>query len=274
MAIEANGQRSRRALLFGAAGGIAAVAAQALGRPLPVAADGETVRVGGVHANAMSPTVIRNRVNSDNVFVAESRGEGTALMGRSARGTGVEARGETGLVAFGGRYGIIVGSEGDGAAGLLSSVSGPSSIAVEAHSQGGLGVVGITSSESSAGVSGQGPSIGVEGFSVDGAAILGDSPFGTALRAVSGEGVGLDVQRGRVTIAQVSGVAVIPGGATSTTVTPGVDVVPGAFVLLTPRRNLGGRDLWYTTNAKADTFTIHISEGRPRPTPVAWLLIG
>jgi hypothetical protein len=42
-------QRSRRAVLAGLGGGVAALLAQAVGRPLPASADGETVKVGGVY---------------------------------------------------------------------------------------------------------------------------------------------------------------------------------------------------------------------------------
>jgi hypothetical protein len=45
-------------------------------------------------------------------------------------------------------------------------------------------------------------------------------------------------------------------------------------VLLSPKANLGGRDLWFTTNATANTFTIRMSSARTSSTPVAWLLLG
>jgi hypothetical protein len=53
-----------------------------------------------------------------------------------------------------------------------------------------------------------------------------------------------------------------------------ITVTPEAFVLLAPRANLNGRDLWYTTDPEADTFAIHISQPRSKPLPVAWLLLG
>jgi hypothetical protein len=68
-------------------------------------------------------------------------------------------------------------------------------------------------------------------------------------------------------------VATIAAASSSVTVQSAV-VVQDSFVLLTPRSNLRGRDLWYTTNPEADTFTIHISEPRSNPTLVAWLLLG
>jgi hypothetical protein len=71
----------------------------------------------------------------------------------------------------------------------------------------------------------------------------------------------------------MSGVAIIAAARSSVTV-QSVDVVQASFVLLTPRTNLRGRDLWYTTDPEANAFTIHMSEPRSNPTPVGWLLLG
>jgi hypothetical protein len=232
-------KRSRRAVLAGLGGGVAALVAQAIGRPLPAQADGETVKVGHVRANAMSPTVIRNRINDEDVFVARSDGDGAAITGASARSTGVFAQGgSVGLLARGGFAGV----SGDGE---------------------GLGLFG--SSDFGTGVTGLGHSrAGVHGISDGGIGVLAESSAGFALTA-----------EGRVTFPRISGVAVVPPGETSHIVAqPGSFVAPGAFVLLTPRRNLDGRDLWYKTDPEANTFTIHLSEPRTNPTPVAWLLVG
>ena len=71
-----------------------------------------------------------------------------------------------------------------------------------------------------------------------------------------------------------SGVATITAGSTSKVVTPGVNVTSASFVLLTPKANLGGRSLWFTTNATQDKFTIRLSSSRGTATKVAWLLLG
>jgi len=73
---------------------------------------------------------------------------------------------------------------------------------------------------------------------------------------------------------KVSGVATIPAGSTGVTVSPNVNVTSGSFVLLTPKANIGSRGLWFTTNASADTFRIHMSSTRSANTKVAWLLLG
>jgi hypothetical protein len=220
MAIE-NIQRSRRAVLTGLGGGVAALVAQALGRPLPALAEGENIKVGGQHGTARSPTVLRNRVNAEEVFVARSDSYGTALEGHSG---GVAVYGEGSLAVYG--------------------VSPP---------QNGVGVRGQCFG-----------GIGVEAVSDDGIGI-----WAYALR-----GVALQVDTGRIRVPSVSRVATIEAGRSAVTVHAPVDVVEDSFVLLTPRTNLRGRDLWYTTDPEADTFTIHISEPRTNPTAVAWLLLG
>jgi hypothetical protein len=69
-------------------------------------------------------------------------------------------------------------------------------------------------------------------------------------------------------------VATINAGSTSKTITPGVDINTGSFVLLTPKANLGGRALWFTTDGPNERFTIHISSPRGSSTKIAWLLCG
>jgi hypothetical protein len=132
-------------------------------------------------------------------------------------------------------------------------------------SGGEYGVLGVGSGIGSAGVRGEGYARGVEAH----------SNAGTGLVASTQTGIAIDI-RGRIAAPSVSGVAVIPAGATTKVVTPGVaiDITADAFVLLTPRNKLGGRDLWYTTDPAGDTFTIHLSKVRSTPTKVAWLLLG
>jgi hypothetical protein len=69
-------------------------------------------------------------------------------------------------------------------------------------------------------------------------------------------------------------VATIRAGKASITVTPGVDVTNGSFVLLTPRADIGQRALSYTIDPAAKAFRIRMSSSRGRATPVAWLLLG
>lgn len=88
----------------------------------------------------------------------------------------------------------------------------------------------------------------------------------------SGQGYAI-VGKGRVRLERISGVAVIPAGRTSVRITPGVNLNTGSFVLLTPRSNLNGRDLWYRTDPPNERFTIYLSSSRTVPTRVSWLLL-
>jgi hypothetical protein len=136
-------------------------------------------------------------------------------------------------------------------------------IAVLGSSTGSVGIYGT--SDASSGVYGSGNSAGatgVHGFSFSGTALRGTSSTGFALRT-----------SGRLDLG-TSGVATIAAGSTGKTVNPGVNVTSGTFVLLTPRTNIGGRSLWFTTNASANTFRIRMSSARSSNTKVAWLLLG
>ena len=101
------------------------------------------------------------------------------------------------------------------------------------------------------------------GHASSGVGLYGTTTTGYALRT-----------SGRIRADKVSGVATIEAGNVNITVTPGVDVTASSFVLLTPKANLGGRDLWFTTDATSNRFTIRISSARTSSTPVAWLLVG
>jgi hypothetical protein len=175
---------------------------------------------------------------------------------------------------------------------------------VAGFSDGNYGVMGITSSAiSHAGVLGQGNvGPGVEGLSPTGTGVLGytggavptrrtntgvhgyagtnsagtgvvgDAPLGVGVRASTVSGYAVR-SSGRVRFDKVSGVARIDAGKTSKTIIPGVDVSSSSFVLLTPKANLGGRSLWYTTSTSGNKFTIHLSSARGSATLVAWLLM-
>lgn len=146
--------------------------------------------------------------------------------------------------------------------------------AFEGSSASGFAVVGT--STSSRGVHGTSSSdIGVNGDSQTGVGVNGFSSSGTGVVASGGNGGFALWTIGRVKIG-TSGVATIPSGSTSTTVTPGRDVTAGSFVLLTPRADIGSRALWYevtATDIANDTFRIRIGSSRTRPTKVAWLLL-
>jgi len=116
---------------------------------------------------------------------------------------------------------------------------------------------------------------GVYGHSTINAGVFGISDTGPGLEGFGGdvgEGIALKTS-GRLKFS-TSGVATIKAGMTGKTITPGVDVNPGSFVLLTPKANIGSRALWFSTDGPNERFTIHMSPSRGVATKVAWLLVG
>jgi hypothetical protein len=83
---------SRRAILGAAAGGAAAVAAQALASTAALAGENSQVLVGGEYTNATSQTLIKasNTGSTFDVFKGESAGSGAGVAGKSQSGIGVK----------------------------------------------------------------------------------------------------------------------------------------------------------------------------------------
>jgi hypothetical protein len=239
---------SRRALLAGALGGIGALAATAIGRVNQVrAADGDPVLVGASHTGDGS-TIIST--TGDAAFVGiTSEDDGTGVAGWATHPTG-STTGVNGESESPGGFGVTGHAraptgKATGVWGSTSSTSGRGVVGTASHNRGTTyGVYGQSLSRAGVGVFGQG------------------TPTGLALQAA-----------GRVKFS-TSGVATIAAGNTRITVTPGVDVTSRSFVLLTPRVNLGGRDLWFSTNATYNKFSIRMSSKRSSGTKVAWLLLG
>jgi hypothetical protein len=88
MSLDTTALRSRRALLAGTAGGLAALAAQVIGRAPPVQAGTGAVMLGAVN-NSGDPTTIQNITNDADVLTGESLGAGTGVLGASDTGIGV-----------------------------------------------------------------------------------------------------------------------------------------------------------------------------------------
>jgi hypothetical protein len=159
---------------------------------------------------------------------------------------------------------LVAQSVGSGTALIGSSGSG-TGLAVESGSANALSARSNGNKDTSA----------VFAYNTFGDGVTAGSKSGTAVRAGAEIGYALHTE-GRLKFQQASGVATIAAGRASTTVFPFpfAAFAANAFVLLTPRVNLRGRDLWYTTNPGASTFSIHLSAARSSPTTVAWLLVG
>jgi hypothetical protein len=251
-----------------------------------VRADGENIAVGGEYTTAQSVTRIRNETNNNTVFRAESSGSGYGVVATSSSLYGVYGI-SNGSVGVRGLSSLSVGVWGDSASGWgvygTSAASGRPAIFARSYVN-GTGVLGysgggeaIPEGQEKTGIYGRAiqdsGSRGVWGRANAGRGVFGEATSGIGVFASSSTGYALRTT-GRLKADKVSGVATIVAGSTSRTVTPGVNVTSGSFVLLTPKVSLAGRDLWFTTDAANNKFTIRMSAKRSSGTKVAWLLLG
>jgi hypothetical protein len=225
--------------------------AGALSRPQKASADGEAIVVGGEYTNALSVTSITNDTNGSNVFQAINTSSGAAIVASSVSKTAISGFSQS-LHGVRGTSSTSIGVFG---------FSGPGIPLIE-HNAGVYGLCQIN--DDSRGVLGRSISgRGVSGEVISGIGLFGSATTGLALQTV-----------GRWKAGRISGVATIDAGDTSVTVNPGVNVVSSAFVLLSPKTNVGSRALWFTTNPSTDRFTIRMSSPRSSKTRIAWLLVG
>jgi hypothetical protein len=274
---------TRRALLAGTFGGIAALAVRALGTPLPAAADGENVKVGGNHDTAQTATRLTNRVNDSHVFQAESEGDGTALRGLSRSSIAVYGSMQSmpeNIYSSAAVKGVVGGTgkpaRPDNAAVLGTWTDGPGVLGNSVH---GPGVRGT--SDENVGVRGVGPTgvlgtssagVGTRGSSSSGVGVAGISGSGFGVRAESSNGVALQVI-GRARFDKASGLATIPAGEASVTVYPGFSVA-GARILATLMGDAGGAFVERVFVGRlTGRFTIHLTAPTASDVPVAWLVI-
>jgi hypothetical protein len=129
----------------------------------------------------------------------------------------------------------------------------PRGTAVWGGSDSGYGVFGL--SDSGDGVGGASNTRrGVYGYSESATGILAQTNTGYALETI-----------GRLKL-NTSGVATIAAG---TTVTLGVDVTAGSFVLLTPAADIGTRRLWFTKDIAANTISVRLSSSSTKATKIS-----
>ncbi|HEX5825446.1 MAG TPA: hypothetical protein VFY18_13390 [Candidatus Limnocylindrales bacterium] len=202
--------RSRRSVLAGAIGGVAAAAASSLLRPASVAAaDGDPVLAGNANT-ATLPTTLTNSTAGGTTFSAVASGSGLAVVGTSTAGrgvtgstqSGVGVRAAAGLDGLGLWASSVTGTavratSGGPAAGFSSSSTTFPSL-VSQSTGGSVGVVGLGGSFAPAaypdnvGVLGDNPAatgVGVWGRSSQGTAVLGDAVTGYGVEAYGAVGV-------------------------------------------------------------------------------------
>lgn len=253
-----------------------------------IGVQGETGAVGAFAVRARHTAAVGSAVSLQAESLS-SGGTGLRAIANGQFGTGVSASGgSSGVFAYGGSAGVIgrVLTDSGQTIGVHGDAFSPSGIGVRGVTVNSTGVLGFSSpgggpeptAKPRTGVYGHavqdGSSRGVWGRSNAGRGVYGQATGGVGVYAQAGvNGIAMRAN-GRVKVDKVSGVATIKAGSTGVTLTPGVKVTSASFVLLTPKVNLGGRDLWFTTNSTAGTLTIRMSSARTSGTKVAWLLLG
>jgi hypothetical protein len=248
---------SRRALLAGALAGIGAAATRAFSSPFAARAagdDGATVTVGATLDDVQATTSLGNVTNAAPVLALNST-------------SGVPLTTETGADGS-----AAITARAPSGGGGIAGVAGNHGTGTFRH----VGVFGFADGGAPAqprGVWGKATTgWGVYGEAPQGVGTVGKTINGVGLWGIGGTGLALKAD-GRVRFERSSGVATIPAGSMQRTIDPGLNITSGSFVLLTPKVNLGGRSLWFTTNPR-QTFTIHISSPRSFDTRIAWFLVG
>jgi hypothetical protein len=192
-------QRTRRQLIAGGTGALAAVlAAEAIARPVPAhAADGNPVLLGEDNHEIGSTAIISDnahdalRVSTGPPFVTFAGEPANGITGLASSGDGVYGNSESGNGVHGmGNVGVF-GEGNPGVYGLSGSTAGAATVTSN-------GVHGITDSAAGSGVLGEnvagGP--GVTGSSSDGDGVCGTSDAGRGVTGVTAAGTGVFGQRG------------------------------------------------------------------------------
>jgi hypothetical protein len=204
--------RSRRAVLAGAIGGVAAAAASSLIRPSTVTAtDHSPLIVGEANSATLQTTLTNATVGATTLSaVTAATGSGTALLGTSSAGRGITGSTQSGIAlrAAAGADGVgawvtsttgiaLRASSGGQAANISSSSASVPSL-VSQSTGGTVGVVGLGGNFAPAaypdgvGVLGDNPAatgVGVWGRSTNGTAVLGDADTGYGIEAYGSVGV-------------------------------------------------------------------------------------
>jgi hypothetical protein len=183
MAIDTTRPRTRRAILLGAAGAVAATTAAAVARPIPALAagdDGQIIHVGVDYNDVRGTTILENWTNDNIVLDVENHQGGTAIWASSGSGHGVTSSSDT-------NTGVHAAStSGTGVAafstsGVAVDATSGSSIGVRGQSEGNSGVSGYSGAPDLPAVGGWsgGSNTGVYGFT--GGGFPGPSPKKTGV---------------------------------------------------------------------------------------------
>jgi hypothetical protein len=292
MVIDTVTPRSRRALLAAAAGSLAALAAQAVGRPSPArGANLDPVKL-GTNNTETTRTLIENTTDGRTVLWARATGSGKALLGTTDSGAGLYAYSGSGPGVHGnsGARTGVYGFSGSGAAptlipgktGVYGRCDVEHGVGVYGRAADGIGVLGVLGDPPGA-YSLSHTAAAVYGYSVDGMGVYGYSenfravnawcPNGIAVEATSQNGTALVVE-GKVTFT-TAGLSTIPSGTDHVVVTPGVGIDGSSKVLCTLHGSPGGATSIQrvTRQVDADTFTIYTTADVNADCGVSWFVI-
>ncbi len=298
MAIDAGILRTRRALLAGGIGGLVALVASAVGRPLQVKAGSDGDVVLGARNGTDTATVISivDRRSSDPAIIGDSI-DGAGVIGYSWSSNGVEGFGAGGCGVYGsgdayglrgegGRSGVFglsgsgVGVAGQSSDGETAGILGFSGAGTPPAAPAKTGVFGYAVQDASA--------RGVHGYSTTGRGVFGEATAGSGVRgyATTGTAVyaasadprsGYALQAiGRVKLDNCSGLATIAAGTKSVVVTPGIDLTTSSAVVATLQASAGGTTTVHrcVVNGPANTFTIYLTANSTTNVKVAWHVFG
>ena len=284
MPIDTSSPRTRRAILAGGLGGLAAFAAHAVGRPAAtLASDGQAMLVGGEYSSS-SVTSVTN-ATGDGIY-GGSLGTGFAVTGQSNQGIGIHGFSTSNIGVLGetiGSVAAIAGRSFGGGTGVLGSADNAPVPAAKPKT----GVYGQASQDStSRGVWGYSPAgLGVYGESSTGRAVQGVASSGIGVRAAASSGTGCYATSatgyalrtdGRIRLDKSAGLATIASGTSSISVTPGIDLTATSAVIATLNGNAGGSTAVkrVAVNATTNVFTIYLTANATASVKVAWLVIG
>jgi hypothetical protein len=288
MALDQTIQRSRRALLAGSIGALAAFVGQAIGRPRPARAEGEPIVAGGEYTDATSVTRIRRlRLQQlEHRRLRLQQLEDRRLPANSSLG-------HRRLLASAARGPASTASSGSGF-GVWGSSSASDQPEVVALSYGGntclLGVSGTVLPATPAKTGLYGYAVqdsggrGLWGRANAGLGVYGQATSGRGIRGTAGSGKGGSFEassgialhaKGRVQLEQSSGTATLAAGTRSKTVTPGFDLTSASKVLVTLMGNPGGSTVVQrvAVDTIANSFRVYLTAKAANKTKFAWLVL-
>jgi hypothetical protein len=279
MAIDASGMRTRRGILAGAFGGLAAWAASAVGHTLPVrAADGPVI-LATDNTETKSTRILNS--GTDSAFEAWNAAE-TVGGGISAGGSGVTGENQTpgGCGIWGRSQGNGVGVFGwSQAVGTEFGIQLPTKTGIFGRAIQDATAIGVRGeSTSGRGVQGTATTgFGVRASAAAGTGVYATATTGTAVYAATGglkSGTALRTV-GKVRFDNSVGIATVAAGNSSITVTPGIDLTATSAVVATLQGPAGGALVArVSTNATTDKFTIYLTRSTTVAAKVAWHVFG